>query len=129
MKNLNKCWIVASTLFLTTASFAGDPHNFSAFSVGDTLYVTLLGDGCNSYGGSLEVDPLCRSDRMTKNFSPTCQAGLQVMATELACLGGRSKPVVLEISLNKSKIAPEAQELELTYGDSQVTVQLATRNR
>lgn len=83
----------------------------SAFVNGRTLYVTVLGD-CNSMHANLEVEPLCNDKRLTKNFAVKCSAQLSITATELFCAGIK-KAHVIEIDLNETDLAREAQLLNL----------------
>jgi hypothetical protein len=107
-------------------AFAISAHaseNYSAFSEGDNLYVTILGD-CNHYGGQLRVAENCKEGRAMKNRALMCSAELSVIKTEMGCPNGNVTPKVLTLSLDKAKVAREAETLNLEYNGSVVEVQL-----
>lgn len=116
------------TSLLLSISFSGmtvAASNFSAFANGDKLYVTTLGDTCNTYTGTLTVSKSCDERRLTRNFAISCKAELSVMATELFCGEETdSTPKVMEISLAKNNVAKEAKNLKLTYNGSTINVSL-----
>jgi hypothetical protein len=96
----------------------------SAFAKGDTLYVTILTDGCNSYGTLFETDGICRSDRMTANYATECSASLDFVQTAMACSKVEEVPQVFEISLSESLVANEAEVLKIRYQGEIVSVKL-----
>jgi hypothetical protein len=114
---------VAHTLSLS-ASAASETSRFSAFSVGDKLVVTILADTCNTHRGSLRVEPLCRSDRMTRNWAIECSAQLQVFSTRMGCQDRELIPRTLTLSLKQNKVAHEARLLHLEYDGQMIDVQL-----
>jgi len=114
---------VAHTLSFS-ASAAGETPRFSAFSVGDKLVITILADTCNAHRGSLSVEPLCRSDRMTRNWAIECSAQLQVMSTRMGCQDRELVPRTLTLSLSGNKVAHEARLLHLEYEGQTIDVQL-----
>ena len=118
---MKSIFLFTVSLLFSSQLFAA---SFSAFSIEDTLYVTIMTDGCNAYGVSLEVHPLCRSDRWTKNYAVQCNAKLSVNSTEMACEGKNAKAQVFELSLKDSKVAPEAKLLVLDYINQTITVDL-----
>jgi hypothetical protein len=117
MKNL----IVAALASVSFSATAAAP-NFSAFAQDDKLIVTIMGDACNGFGGQLDVEGLCKADRLTRNFAIECSGTLSVISTAMMCL--EKKPVTLELSLKAAKVAPEARVLHLTYGNQTIDVQL-----
>ena len=115
-----KLLVIFSALFLSLPSMAA---NFSAFAQGRTLYVTIMGDDCNGFGGSLQVANFCKKSRMTRNYAPVCEASLLVRQTKMACRS--SKPVVLELDLDEQDVATEAQTLVLDYFGKSIEVDLS----
>ena len=115
-----KILVLISALFMSLPSMAA---NFSAFAQGRTLYVTIMGDDCNGFGGSLEVASFCKKSRMTRNYAPVCEASLLVRQTKMACRS--SKPVVLEIDMDEQDVATEAQTLVLDYYGKTIEVDLS----
>jgi hypothetical protein len=102
---------------------ADEVPQFSAFAHNGMLYVTVLGD-CNSYGGSLEVSPTCRQDRVTKNRAVECDAKLAVISTKMACPETPPTAKVMAINLSQEKVASEARLLHLGYGAQTIDVRL-----
>ncbi len=112
-------------LGVSASAFSAVLPEFSAFSKGDKLVVTVLGDSCNSYGASLEVNSSCDSRRLTRNFAYSCRAELKVSSSELYC--GNSDldtPKVMELSLSENFVTKEAKKLYLKYNGAVVTVAL-----
>src|SRR5262245_29372119 len=109
---------------LTFASMAqaGEAPRFSAFASGNDLFVTILGDSCNSFGGSLEVAAFCKEGRSTTNYVTQCTADLVVRSTKMACFDKKKAPKVLEMSLRE--VAAEAQTLVLKYDDQEIEIKL-----
>lgn len=95
----------------------------SAFVNGDTLYATVLWD-CNALNASLEVEPLCHEDRWTKNFVVTCAAKLNLISTMMACTSNVKVPHIFSISLKESKVAREAQKLNLNINGQIIDIRL-----
>ena len=117
-----KTIILLTTLLLTLSSQA---KTFSAFADGDNLYVTMLLDGCNGHALDLDVDGLCKDDRLTKNYATHCGATMIVTSTQMFCEPMFTKPVTFQLSLSKSNIAAEAKELTLrNYTGEEVTIDL-----
>ncbi len=104
-------------LFIPSLSFAAD---FSAYVEDRQLYITINGDACNYFEGSLNVSPSCKADRLTKNLAGFCRASINILATEMAC--DEFKPVTVQIDLDKNNVAPEAELLELTYRGETIEV-------
>lgn len=115
-----KLLVILSALFLSLPSVAA---NFSAFAQGRTLYVTIMGDDCNNFGGGLNVDSFCKKSRMTRNYAPVCEASLLVRQTKMAC--ANAAPVVLELDLDEQDVATEAQTLVLDYQGKTIEVDLS----
>ena len=111
--------MILFTLVVSNAQAA----RFSAFNQGDTLYVTIIGDNCNSYGGRLQVASSCLEDRMTENYAVSCYATLSVLSTKMFC-GPGYKARVLEINLREAKVAQEAKKLTLNYLDEEITIDI-----
>lgn len=122
MKNLI---LTAVTVLSASSAFAAGP-TMSAFATDKTVYVTVLGDGCNAVTGMLEVDSICNEDRNTRNWALVCTAQLSVMMTEMMCPADfPAKAHVLEFDLKESKIASEAKRLTIRdHSGNEVTVQL-----
>ncbi|MBY0472023.1 hypothetical protein K2X30_12730 [bacterium] len=109
-------------LFFVSAAHAAP--KFSAFADGDDLHITVLKD-CNTITAQLEVAPTCKEGRPFKNLAPFCSAELIVSATELACPHHEPLvPATVTLSLKKSKVAHEAQILEISYLGESVEVDL-----
>lgn len=100
---------------------------FSAFAKGDSLYVTILTDGCNSYGSMFETDGICRSDRMTANYATECSASLDFVQTTMACAQVQEVPQTFKISLSESLVAREAEVLNIRHQGETVSVKLDPR--
>jgi hypothetical protein len=117
-----KILTLLATLLITASINAA---SFSAFADGDNLYVTMLLDDCNSHGLALDVDGLCRNDRLTKNYATSCGADLIVRSTKMYCGKSSLEPVTFTLSLKKSNIASEAEELTLrNFNGDEVTIEL-----
>ena len=100
---------------------------FSAYSEMDRLFVTL-NPLCNTFSVSLVVDPSCHSQRPTKNGALLCSGKLAVVdQTGKECLNQVYNPVVYEISLDGSFVAPEAVTLDIEYDGAIETVDLSDR--
>lgn len=97
--------------------------NASAFTHGGKLYITVLGDKCNSISGGLEVDGICRDDRMTRNYAVECSADVQLMQTEMYC-GQDVEARVVTLDLQKENVAREAKILNLRFGTEVITVEV-----
>lgn len=117
--------LAAVTVLSSSSAFAAGP-TMSAFATDTTIYVTVLGDGCNAVGGNLEVDGICNEDRLTRNYAVQCSASLSLMMTEMMCPADRPpKATVLEFDIKESKIASEAKILKIRTGSGdEITVQL-----
>lgn len=98
--------------------------SFSAFGQNGQLYITILGDSCNGYGGGLKVDPLCDKNRGMENYASMCSAELSVISTTAFCGNLNDTPKVLIIDIESSTIAPEAEVLNLRYAGEEVQVKL-----
>ena len=110
------------TILLTASINAA---TFSAFADGDNLYVTVLLDSCNSHGLGLDVDGICRSDRMTANYATECGASLSIRSTKMACFDMTLEAQTFKISLKESKVAPEAEVLTLRrYNGEQISIDI-----
>jgi hypothetical protein len=113
MKLLVSILVFGSTL---AAQAANKSANFSAFINNNVLYATILGDGCNSFGGGLNVSPSCDKERLTDNIVSECKAQLSVISTQRACRTVKPYPAVtLAIDLADTKVDPTAQYLLLNY--------------
>lgn len=117
-----KLLILTLSMFGLLSSAAA--AEFSAFAKGDSLYVTILTDGCNSYGTMFETDAICRSDRMTKNYATECSGTLSFVQTAMACPQVEEVPQAFEISLSESLVAREAEVLNIRYRDEIISVKL-----
>ena len=111
-----------ASVLLTLSSFAATP-DFSAFSKDGELYVTVLGDTCNNYTGSLNVDSTCREDRAFENLATHCEASLMIKKTKMACKPGYM-PKVMKINLNDNNVAKESRNMSLSYGNDTIEVAL-----
>ena len=99
-------------------------RNFSAFTHERILYLTVLGDNCNNFGYSLDVDELCLEDRISQNYAKDCRVGFWVVKTDKKCKEHKQVPVVIPIDLNISKIASEVEVLLLTHLDTGEQIQV-----
>lgn len=95
------------------------PANFGAFTYKNQLYVTLLGD-CNTASAGLVITPLCRKDRMTRNYVIECGAEIVVAKTRMTCPTEEIVPKVFTFNLSQEPVAPEAVEIELKYQNQTV---------
>ncbi|MFN8790589.1 MAG: hypothetical protein ACK5Y2_03940 [Bdellovibrionales bacterium] len=101
-----------------TLAQKSESSSFSAFISTNILYVTVLGDTCNTLTGSLEVEESCRADVPRREPVETCQARLEISTTRKACPDRRRVPHVLEIDLRESRVAPDARILLLNHEDT-----------
>ncbi len=119
-----KSSILAFIFIFSLSGYAKEEvPRFSAFSDGKNLHITVMGDHCNSYNLILDVDPICKDDRMIRNFALECSASFTYLATEMYC-GPETTPRTMSISLKKANIAKEAKELTLSDGFSSIKVKL-----
>lgn len=117
MKNVT----IILAMFLSLSLQAG---TFSAFSQGDTLYLTTMVDSCNAHGAGLNVDGICHADRMTANYATECSASVSIISTQMACFDQTLKPMVFELSLDQNRVASEAEVLTLRMYGEEVTIKL-----
>lgn len=118
-----KLAIFLTGLMLSVSARAELPL-FSAFVADNDLHVTIMED-CNSViGARLEVDALCRGDRLTQNYASECAATLVYSKTRKFCPAVPPKPRVLTIKLNDSNIAQEAELLRLTHQSQEIEVRI-----
>jgi hypothetical protein len=104
-------------------SSVGDTADFSAFTKGNLLYVTIIGDTCNQKSGSLKVTPFCDKNRSTRNAAPICEAELTVVSTMMGCEEVADRPQVLPaIDLAKTNLDPNSKVLKLLYGKQVIRV-------
>jgi hypothetical protein len=120
MKLFNLVFVFA---FALAAHGADGPH-FSAFSVGDELHVTVLGDSCNEYSGHLEVAPSCKEGRPNKNRVRICTVDLHVTMTEMPCRNHTLVPRTMTLSLDQAGVAKEAVIMNLSYNGNGVEIWL-----
>lgn len=117
--------LAMSASLAANAQTKGGSDIGSAFVNRNTLYVTVLGDGCNAMGGRLEVEPLCSNERLTQNFVTECSAELFIISTAIACPAQTKRIAqVLEIDLKESKVDREAQLLNLNVMGQTIQVRL-----
>ncbi len=107
-----------------SAAAADQGAIFSAFTSGGKLYVTILGDDCNSMGARLVVPKECRQDRETRDLVYQCTVGLSVWSTRMACPGRKHVPRSFEIDLKESGLTRELRELTIHYHGPDVTVKI-----
>jgi hypothetical protein len=105
------------------ASQAAGPE-FGAFVTDNVLYVTFLGDNCNSYNASLQVEGLCHKGRMTMNYASQCGADLMVGSTKMACHSMEVEPHTFAIKLSETDVAPEAKVLFLKFNGKKTKVKI-----
>ena len=111
--------------FLFAVNSFSATKNFSAFSYKGDIFVTVLGDSCNTFSGSLSVDDFCKNDRTIENKVIICGVDLRVISTEMACLSKNDpKPHVFKINLDKSNIAKEASFLKIKYRGKSIKLKL-----
>lgn len=115
--------LVALFSVLLLSGIAQAAPTASAFTHKGMLYITVLGDKCNSISGGLEVDGICRDDRMTQNYAEECSAEVQLMQTEMYC-GEDVEARVVTLDLQKENVAREAKTLHLRYGGEVITVEV-----
>jgi len=111
--------------FLGSAHLMGqrsESKPFSAFISTNILYVTVLGDTCNTLSGTLDVEESCRADVSGRDAVDICKARLEITSTRKACPDRRRVPHVLEIDLQENRVAPESRVLLLTH--EEVTLRL-----
>lgn len=96
---------------------------FGAFTKGNYLYVTHLGD-CNKMGAKLEVDSLCHKDRVTRNLALRCGVEMNVVSTQMICPEMIFPPQVMVFDLANEPIAPEARQLIIKSGEHSVRVKI-----
>jgi hypothetical protein len=102
-----------------------EKSTISGFVKDNVLFLTVLGNNCDSLSGGIQVDASCNADRLTKNFALTCQADVIVKReTHNQCLAAIPKGHTFQIDLAKSKVAKEARNLILNYGDEIIHVQI-----
>ncbi|MBT3981132.1 MAG: hypothetical protein HOE90_07245 [Bacteriovoracaceae bacterium] len=111
-------------LSLSAVSLAAASTDFSAFSVGDKLYVTVLGDSCNSIRPSLLVAENCKDDRVMKNLAYRCTVKFSYASTKMYCNDKEPVPRVMSLSLSQSNVAKEAKLLYLEFNAQHIKVQL-----
>lgn len=110
-----KLIILLATIFTSTFAVASKTNpDASAFTKNGVLYLTILGDDCNSKAVSLDVAGICREDRLTRNWAATCLAEVLVKSTKMGCRG--TKAEVYEIDLDKANVAKESTTLYLSFG-------------
>jgi len=111
-------------LLFSAVAAANEAPQFSAFSIGDKLYVTILADSCNNLYGALEVDNYCKEDRVTKNLALVCSVELVYSMTKMACHDKTLVARVMTIDLNESNVAYEAQILKVSHAEQEIEVLL-----
>lgn len=119
-----KSMIVLLMMFVAGFVHADTHSLFSAEVVGDELFVTISGDSCNDFTGSLRVDDYCADSRPEKDLVTTCSADLLVTQTTMDCHDDAPVPRVLFINLNETDVAKEAEVLVLRYMNEEVEVRL-----
>ncbi len=97
--------------------------NFGAFTDKNILYVTILGD-CNNASASLTVAGLCNKNRMIENYATECGVELIVATTRMSCPTEEITPKVFSFDLSKEAVAPEAEQLEITYQSEKVVMKI-----
>ena len=86
--------------------------------------MTVPGDSCNAFGGSLVVDSLCADDRLTKNRVTFCPVKAQIFGTQMSCNDTEFVPVIVKIDLDENNVAKEAQTLILSYWGKTIEVSI-----
>jgi len=116
--------LILNLLMITSIYAAHETRpQFSAFSDGENIHITFLGDKCNYYHAELNVEPLCQKNRLTRNFAVKCSAELNIAGTELYC-GDDLEPRVTTLKIKDTDIAPEAQTLTLKQGSEVINIVL-----
>ena len=119
-----KSSILLCSFFLLTVSSNCFAANFSAFVKDRQLYITIIGENCNHFGGNLIVEPQCKEDRPAKNEVITCKVRAMIFSTEMACEDMKETPVVIQMNLDENNVAVEAQNLLLRYGLEEIEVEI-----
>jgi hypothetical protein len=77
---------------------------------------------CNAAGINLNLDPSCRADRLTREYTPVCRAQLGLISTHRACPNFPRTPKTISIDLKEANVTHEAQYLVLTVGAKELKV-------
>ncbi len=116
-----KALLIALSLVVASSASAS-----SAFTHDNNLYLTILGDSCNTLSASLKVDDLCRRDRVTANQVKDCRVDLLVMSTAMACEEQTTLPTakVIKIDLAQTLVDNHATRLIIGQGENKMVVKI-----
>jgi len=120
MKKMLSTLLLGLMVLSTSAQLPG----FSAFSDGDNVYVTVLGDSCNYKTANLKVSQSCQEDRLTKNIARSCNAELFISTSKMICFDNKLVPKVITLNLDDENVAQEAAVLKLTNDGVTIRVRL-----
>ncbi|MES2854940.1 MAG: hypothetical protein V4692_03700 [Bdellovibrionota bacterium] len=109
-----------ATIMLLSVSAQAAPVS-SAFTFENKLFVTILAD-CNNHGAVLEVEPSCRNDRMTTDYTTECKATVQIESTRMGCPDVVPSPKTFMIHLKASNVTEEATTLILNVNQDVLEV-------